>query len=572
MLCAILFLVSCNETDTTQELSPAPDASFPDLPADVVATYEPDGTVTLGEVEASILSLPEKERTPGEVPFDVWYAERIKEVFLAEVLLAAAVADGIEKDPSIAEELRLLKVSHFTDARVRQALAKAPPITEEDVRARYEERKGAFEKPETRLVYHIFLRLGPESSQEQLFEKLASVRERVAKGENFGVLARSISQSETRHRSGMIGTIEKGQLAEPADSVVFSLAEGATSDPVPTEDGVHLFFNENTTAASVTSMEDLRSTLLRELVFLRKRAALQGLAAECPILAPHFFPDEAALRSLMKKGKKGEVVLALGTFELTLGELESLVGASDSVGASGAMGDFPAYTILDEVKNREILYQSMLASGGEEVRSLETTFEPQKNVVLIEAQKRRQLTGWLQANPGTVRESYRIHQKRFQTPPRIHLRGIRVPLTEEASSRMARLEASREELSQGKMDFSSLAGELEGESADWGWFYPEQLNRRDPLAARSAFGMKVGEVSSPYRLNETLNLFQVTAIEPAEPIAFDQAFPQVVQLVLKTRGAEIYSRVREELVSGHQFRIIPDRIPSLIPPSVKPAS
>lgn len=531
---------------------------------EVLATYEPDGSVTRHEVDALILSLPENERTPGESSFEEWYARRVEEVFISKLLLAEAASDGIEKESLLAAELRLLKQVHFTDAKIRSALHDLPPLGEKEILERYERRKSAFEKPETRLIAHIFLRFedDTETSRERVIEKLESVRKRVEKGENFGVLAREISQSETRHRNGVIGTIQRGELSEPADSLVFSLAEGRISEPLVTQDGAHLFFNENTIAASSSTLEDVRSSLLREATFERKHEALAKLASECKILAPHFFPDESELQKLMESEDGGTVVLALGTYELTLDELIRLVRASESVGASGAMGAFPAFTILTEVKNREIVYQSMLASGGPEVKTLEESFEKLKSPLLIEAQRERKMTDWLEENSDMLRESYRVHQKRFQTRPRILLKGIRVPVTAGAPEKMARLEASIEELESGSLSFETLATELNGEASEWGWYHPDQLNRKDPVAGQRAFGMKVGSVSPPYRLNGSLNQFKLLDIEPPEIISFEQALPKVVELAIKTKGPEIYQKVKENLLESRHFQIFPQHFPS----------
>ena len=71
--------------------------------------------------------------------------------------------------------------------------------------------------------------------------KLASIRERVMKGEDFGTLAFLYSQDPgSAKRNGELGFMERGQLVKEFAAVAFTLQPGQVSEIVETEFGYHI--------------------------------------------------------------------------------------------------------------------------------------------------------------------------------------------------------------------------------------------------------------------------------------------------------------------------------------------
>jgi len=67
---------------------------------------------------------------------------------------------------------------------------------------------------------------------------------RAAAGEDFGALARELSEDASAARGGDLGFVRPADLAEPLRSAAAALAPGAVSAPLATADGYVLLKRE----------------------------------------------------------------------------------------------------------------------------------------------------------------------------------------------------------------------------------------------------------------------------------------------------------------------------------------
>ncbi len=141
------------------------------------------------------------------------------------------------------------------------------PLSEEAVAEYYEARALDFMAPELRKLRQIFLK-GSESD-----EQARELYKRLQEGEDFAELAQEHSQDElSRSRGGQIGWVAEGDLPEDLAALVFSLDPGKVSEPIKTERGVYLLDVQELEPARLQSLEEVRDQVVEQA----RRADLEG--------------------------------------------------------------------------------------------------------------------------------------------------------------------------------------------------------------------------------------------------------------------------------------------------------
>ncbi|MEC7377351.1 MAG: SurA N-terminal domain-containing protein [Pseudomonadota bacterium] len=145
------------------------------------------------------------------------------------------------------------------------ALAETIDITDEEVRAYYEERAADLASEERR-ASHILIEEGSNAD-----ETMATIQERLAAGESFEDLAREYSiDTVSAEEGGDLGYAGRGIYDEAFEEALFALEEGEISEPVRSSFGVHLIRLDDVRQAEVPSLEEMEDQLRRELA--RERA------------------------------------------------------------------------------------------------------------------------------------------------------------------------------------------------------------------------------------------------------------------------------------------------------------
>ncbi|MBP7866370.1 MAG: peptidylprolyl isomerase [Acidobacteria bacterium] len=158
-------------------------------------------------------------------------------------------ADGLPED-----ELLLLALQRSRDIRV-------PEVTEEEMQAYYNARRGDFDLPVGWHVREILV--DDPALARQLFQELVEG----GKG-RFAHYARQFSLSPSREAGGDMGTFHPGDLPSEFERVIRTLRPGALSGVVNTQYGHHIFYLEEVVHAHAARYpevrERIRSTLRQE--------------------------------------------------------------------------------------------------------------------------------------------------------------------------------------------------------------------------------------------------------------------------------------------------------------------
>jgi len=121
-------------------------------------------------------------------------------------------------------------------------------------------------------VRHILIRTGPNMPEAEAKRQMATIRDRIVHGGDFGDAARRYSQDGSASQGGELGWVSPGELVPEFEQAMNRLRPGEISDPVVTQFGVHLIQVENRRESDV-SPEKQRDFARAEVREQKLRAA-----------------------------------------------------------------------------------------------------------------------------------------------------------------------------------------------------------------------------------------------------------------------------------------------------------
>lgn len=172
-----------------------------------------------------------------------------------------------------------LKAQGYTEATFREDIkaqvlqeqlfakaAKASAVSAADVKRYYEDNKAQYSVPESRDVRHILVK-----TKAQADDVLA----RLKNGEDFGALAKELSQDPGSKDNGGELTVRKGETVPEFDKAAFSLKTHELSAPIKTQYGYHVIEPlSEIKKASVTPFAQVEKQIRSQLEQQGKQTAI----------------------------------------------------------------------------------------------------------------------------------------------------------------------------------------------------------------------------------------------------------------------------------------------------------
>jgi foldase protein PrsA len=213
------------------------------------------------------------EEVEGRIEEEI--AERVKNAYLGD--RERWVAKEItELGRTMESFLRQRREEVETQLLVERILRKRRQVSEEDVRARWEEKYG--KEGRTFSFRHILFEtrypVAPAASpaeterrrreiDEEVRKRAAAVRAQIAGGMDFAHAARAFSDDEpTKAAGGLVGRYAPFLYGPLFEGEVRSLKKGMLSDPIRSNRGWHLV---EVTEETVTPLESVAAELRREI-------------------------------------------------------------------------------------------------------------------------------------------------------------------------------------------------------------------------------------------------------------------------------------------------------------------
>jgi parvulin-like peptidyl-prolyl isomerase len=528
--------------------------------APAVATFD-GGSVTAAEVDRAVLDLPAGQRQPSDGDLLRWYERIARDLAMQEVLLAEARQAGLDRGAEFqqarAEAVRQGAVAVFLEKH----LATVPPPTAQEIESYYRDHAKDFKSPEARQTYHLFRRLAPGADPAPVMAEVRRLRERVVAGEDFGTLAATLSDSESRHQKGLLGWVTPGKVSPDLERVVFALQPRVPSQPLKTAAGVHLFLVSEVTPAKTLTLSEVRHAIGLLLAAERNKVAIDKVLAGTAIPGT-FLPTADELRALFEARDPAAVVLRVGDYQMTAGQLQARILAGQAAPFTAGT-DSPAHALLTTLEQRERAYRLAVQQGDDRSPEVQARVERQLDRELAALRLRQRLAERVDRDPKRLQDYYEANRARFSTPLRLRVERLSVPLRGDANQVMARLERARTDLDAGRLDFAALAREVGGTLLPPEWELPTRIAQRErrPFSPTTA---QAGRYSTPYRTIDHIEMTKVLERSEPEVQPLEKIREQVrTDLLLTHRQAE-YGALVEETLAARHYAAVPTELEAML--------
>jgi peptidyl-prolyl cis-trans isomerase D len=208
----------------------------------------------------------------------------------------------------------------------------APKVSDAEVEKHYTEHVKDYETPRQVQAAHVLARVGEtggSEAEDRARAKIADVIKRAKAGEDFGKLAREVSEDPgSKDRGGDLGEVTPGVMVAPFEQALFALKKGEVSpEPVRTPFGFH--------AIKVTNVREASRKPLKEVATqIRDRLATEAADRAAKAKADEIRPALQAASDFMAEARK----LSLPPVETTM----------TKIGRPPVMPGLPATDTLEE--------------------------------------------------------------------------------------------------------------------------------------------------------------------------------------------------------------------------------
>jgi parvulin-like peptidyl-prolyl isomerase len=214
------------------------------------------------EIRQSDLRLAEQEIGQSIPEQEASARQEFLLTYLSDVIMLAKAAEkqNFADDAQIKRRMEFAR-SRALSEKLLQATAQNA-VTAEVVRKAYDDAiKTTPAQPELRLRSILFKFSSPDDTAAvaaaEARAKVAATR--IAKGEDFGEVARQMSDNEAaRFNGGDMGYLTRPEMGKEYAEVAFSLGKGAVSAPIKTEFGWHLIKLDDTRMRTPAEFDAVR--------------------------------------------------------------------------------------------------------------------------------------------------------------------------------------------------------------------------------------------------------------------------------------------------------------------------
>jgi peptidyl-prolyl cis-trans isomerase C len=191
----------------------------------------------------------------------------LDELISRELVYQDAMAQGLNKDKAVQEQLKNLRANIILGAALEKAM-KSKPVTDAELKEIYQQQVSNYNVKEYK-ARHILLKSSGEA--EKVITELDM-------GANFAELAKKRSTGPSAKQGGDLGWFAPQQMVSEFSQQVVKMEKGSyTKQPVQTKFGWHVIKLEDTRSAEPPSFESVKPKLKQLLEQQRLGAYIKGL-------------------------------------------------------------------------------------------------------------------------------------------------------------------------------------------------------------------------------------------------------------------------------------------------------
>mgnify|MGYP001066755030 CR=1 FL=1 len=149
------------------------------------------------------------------------------------------------------------------ERRLEQVCESLPEPSDEDIRSYYERHKADYETGEQVRVAHIVKYVNWQSDEQTSFEAINRAHKELVDGAAFETVVDKYT--DCGDNGGDLGYVNRGQMVEEFEDVVFNLGQGQVSDVFRTRFGFHIAKVYDRRPASIPPLEEVRKHIVENL-------------------------------------------------------------------------------------------------------------------------------------------------------------------------------------------------------------------------------------------------------------------------------------------------------------------
>jgi len=197
----------------------------------------------------------------------------LDELVSRELVYQDAIAQGLDKDKSIEQQLEQLRTNLILGAALEKAM-KGDPISDKELKGIYDQQVEQYNVKEFK-ARHILLKTKEDA--EKVITELDM-------GGDFSELAKKRSTGPSAKQGGDLGWFAPQQMVPEFSQAVAGMEKGSyTKQPVQTQFGWHVIKLEDTRSAEPPSFEDIKPKIKQMVEQQRMGNYIKGLREKAEV-------------------------------------------------------------------------------------------------------------------------------------------------------------------------------------------------------------------------------------------------------------------------------------------------
>ncbi|NTU42392.1 MAG: hypothetical protein HGA78_04945 [Nitrospirales bacterium] len=251
--------------------------------------------------EPVVAKFPDKSYTFSDLErimgySDIWKVKitdnsdaKIKSAIISRFLRGKAGADvarakGMDKLPDIKEEISIIVNEFLAQEYVKREVMDKVTVSDEEVRAYYDNNLNNFKLAEMVKVKHILISLDKnalEGAKKKARGTAEEALKRIKAGEEFEKVAAEMSDDyKSSAKGGDLGFVAKGKMVPEFENAAFGLKPGEVSDIVETPYGFQIIKVEERQEARTEDFEKITKNIKEKLLSDAKKVAFEKFFQE----------------------------------------------------------------------------------------------------------------------------------------------------------------------------------------------------------------------------------------------------------------------------------------------------
>lgn len=194
--------------------------------------------------------------------------DKMGEVFYEGFLEQQGITDpeqiqaALDREGLTVEGLKERLIDMFApDEVLRFEVGSRISVGDKEVDAFYAENQAQFAVPAEVTLREIVLMAEDEAARTARRGEAEAIHARAVAAEDFGALAKEVSEAGTKETGGLLGPLKRGELAEQLDALAFGAPVGQVSELMETSYGFHIVRVETRTEDGFKPLEEVREQL-----------------------------------------------------------------------------------------------------------------------------------------------------------------------------------------------------------------------------------------------------------------------------------------------------------------------